>query len=178
MVDLVAKSPCDGLLPVSHGAAMLDEVLPEAITSVALLGGSDADATKALADALGLGFPAANRFEGSDGVKIVSIGPGKAFVLGRPVAIDGAACTDQSDAWAVMALEGGDARAVLARLCPADLRDGEFDVGNAAQTLLGHMTCTILRTGAERYEILVFRSMAQTAVHEMERAMRSVAALG
>ena len=65
---------------------------------------------------------------------------------------------------------------VLARLTPIDLRDSAFPKGATARTVIGHMTGSITRTGADTYAIMVFRSMAKTAVHELERAMRGVAA--
>ncbi|MEO0703641.1 MAG: sarcosine oxidase subunit gamma family protein, partial [Pseudomonadota bacterium] len=169
VVSLIAKSACDGMLPVAHGGVTLSEVVPEAITSVAFL--KNAETT-------GADWPAPNRWTGAAGRRAVSVGPGKVFVIGAAVDVQGAAITDQSDAWAMMALEGPGARDVLARLCPQDLRPGVFAVGHAAQTLIGHMTATLMRTEAERYEILVFRSMAHTAVHELSTAMAMVAARG
>ncbi|MEL6209813.1 MAG: sarcosine oxidase subunit gamma, partial [Pseudomonadota bacterium] len=95
MVSLIAKSPCDGMLPVAHGGVTLSEVVPEAITSVAFLKG---------AEATGADWPAPNRWTGDAGRRAVSVGPGKVFVIGAAVDVPGAAITDQSDAWAMMAL--------------------------------------------------------------------------
>ncbi|MEO0654849.1 MAG: sarcosine oxidase subunit gamma [Pseudomonadota bacterium] len=169
MVKLVAKNPCAGLVPVTHGEVALDEVVPEAITSVAFLKGAAAP---------GGAWPAPNRWAGDAVRRIVSFGPGKAFVIGPELEVPGAAVTDQSDAWAMLVLEGPGARDVLARLCPQDLRPDVFAEGHAAQTLIGHMTATLMRTGAYRYELLIFRSMARTAVHELGTAMAMVAARG
>lgn len=41
---------------------------------------------------------------------------------------------------------------------------------------MGHMSVSITRTGPAAFRILAFRSMARTAVHELSRAMESVAA--
>jgi len=87
-----------------------------------------------------------------------------------------AALTDQSDAWAVFSLQGHGVEDVLARLTPLDLNRAVFKRGHAARSLLGHMSAVILRTGENTFEIMVFRSMARTAVHELETAMRAVAA--
>jgi len=40
------------------------------------------------------------------------------------------------------------------------------------------MNMSLTRTGTETVEIMVFRSMAQTAVHELTQAMTGVAARG
>jgi heterotetrameric sarcosine oxidase gamma subunit len=173
---LVAKSPCEGLLPLSAGGVTLTEVRPEAITSVAPLAGQGATVSRALEKAARAAFPAPGRWTGGD-IRIVWTGPDQAMVLGPRVAPEGAAVTDQSDAWAVMRLEGEGAEAVLARLVPVDVRIGPFPPGHAARTMLHHMTCTLMRVGDRAFEIMVFRSMAATAVHDLATAMRSVAAL-
>lgn len=175
MASLVAMSPCAGLLPLSAGEVILSETAPEAITAVAPFDGRADAVSRALEDAAGAAFPAPGRWTGAD-TRIVWTGPDQAMVLGPRVALAGAAVTDQSDAWAVMRLDGHGAEAVLARLVPIDVRLARFPPGHAARTLLHHMTCTILRVGEDAFEIMVFRSMAATAVHDLETAMRSVAA--
>lgn len=178
MVNLIARTPCAGLLPFTVAGATLTEVLPEAITFVAPFAGQDKAVSEALKSALGVGFPAPNRTSARAGARAVWIGPGQALILGPAITLAGAAIVDQSDAFACMALDGSAARDVLARLVPVDLRDGKFRRGHTARTLLNHMTCSLTRTGALRWEIMVFRSMAATAVHEVSEAMRGVAARG
>ena len=65
---------------------------------------------------------------------------------------------------------------VLARLVPVDLRLAAFPVGRAVRPGLNHMNAVILRTGDHAFEIMVFRSMARTAWHEVETTMNMVAA--
>jgi sarcosine oxidase subunit gamma len=174
VANLIAKTPCDGLLPLRFGNLTLTEALPEAITSVAPFMGQ----MPKVAKELGAAFPDPNRTTQSARARIIWTGQGQAMVLGPRTEVPGAAVTDQSDAWAVLALEGDGVADVLARLCPVDLRDGVFAVGHTARTLLQHMTCSVTRVQENRFEIMVFRSMAKTAVHEIETAMRTVAALG
>jgi heterotetrameric sarcosine oxidase gamma subunit len=174
---LVALSPCAGLLPVTHGTVTLSEAPPEAITSVAPFDGGLADVSAALEAAVGAAFPQPNRWTGG-ATRIVWTGPDQAMVLGPRTAPEGAAVTDQSDAWAVMRLDGRGAEAVLARLIPVDVRRAQMPPGHAARTMLHHMTCTLMRVEEDAFEIMVYRSMAATAVHHLEVAMRSVAAQG
>jgi heterotetrameric sarcosine oxidase gamma subunit len=177
VANLIARSPCDGLLPVSAGSCTLSEVMPEAITSIAPAKGQEKQVSDALKKALGLTFPASNRASGKDRGRLVWSGAGQAFLLGPvPKPIKGAAMTDQSDAWAVMRLEGAAAENVLARLVPIDLRATTFKRGHTARTMLFHMSCSITRIGPNAFDIMVFRSMAKTAVHELSTAMRSIAA--
>ena len=177
MVSLIAKTPCEGLLPLTVGRCTLAEVLPGAITSIMPAKGQETAVSDAIKAAHGMVFPAAGRATGRDGARLIWSGQGQALLVGPASGpIDGAAVTDQSDAWAVMRLEGEEAEDVLARLVPVDLRAAVFKRGHTARTMLFHMSCSITRVGPNAFDIMVFRSMARTAVHELTVAMKSVAA--
>lgn len=176
MARLVSKSPCEGLLPVAVEGCRLTEVEPAAITSVMPFRGREEDVSRALAAEIGAAFPPPNRTTGKEAARVIWTGPGQALVLGPRVAPEGAAVTDQSDAWAVLQLDGDLAEAALARLVPVDVRRASFERGHTARTMLHHMTCSLTRVGDAAFEIMVFRSMAKTAVHDLAVAMRSVAA--
>jgi heterotetrameric sarcosine oxidase gamma subunit len=178
VVSLIAKSPLADYAPVTHGACTLAEVVLDHVTSIAPFNGQEKATTAALKAAHGVTFPQPNRFVEKAGVRAVWSGRGQAFVIGAPVVMpeDVAACADQSDAWACLRIKGAAAEAVLARLVPIDIRAAVMPKGHAAREPLGHMMSVVLRTAADTFEVMVFRSMAQTAWHEVERAMRSVAA--
>lgn len=178
MGNLLAKSAAAGLLPVTIGDVTLSEKECVAITSVAPFHGQEKRVSDALKQSTGAAFPQPNRTTGKAEARVVWTGPGQAMVLGPAFEVSGAALTDQTDAWARLMLEGNGSIEVLARLTPVDLRDGVFKRGHTAQTLLFHMNATLMRTGDARWEILVFRSMAKTAVHDLTEAMRSIAARG
>ncbi|MFC2968366.1 sarcosine oxidase subunit gamma [Acidimangrovimonas pyrenivorans] len=180
MPSLIAKPALEGLVPVSHGGLTLSDAAPSRITSVAPFSGQEKAVTAALKKACKLGFPAPNQVLGAGGARIVWTGQGQAFLLDTdPTPLEGlAALTDQSDGWATLRLEGRGAEEVLARLVPIDLRPTVFAKGHAARTLLGHMMAVILRADDGALEVMVFRSMARTAVHEIEVAMKAVAARG
>lgn len=179
MAELIAKSPFGALLPITIGSVSVEEMPFDAVTSVAPLKGREKMVSDALKSQVGAAFPAPNRSTGRANARVVWSGKGQALVLGKILApIADAAMTDQSDAWACAVLEGLDARDVLARLVPIDLRPDQFKIGHAARTQLGHMMCVIMRTGQNRYGVMVFRSMAVTLVHELQTAMEGVAARG
>ena len=178
MVSLIAKSPLDGLVPVSAGPLILSEARLGPITSVAPFAGREAEVAQGLAD-IGLGWPAANRAVTAGEAACLWTGRGQAFVMGLEVPAtlgSSAALTDQSDGWAALELAGAGWRDVLARLVPIDLRDGAFGVGHVPRTALNHMMSVVWRTGEASVRILVFRSMAATALRELHEAMRAVAA--
>jgi sarcosine oxidase subunit gamma len=171
VVSLIAVPPCAGLLPIAHGGVEVTEVLLDRLMSVAPFAGQDKAVSAQLKKQVGTELSALNRRSGA----VTWFGHGTWMVTGD-VALDGAAVTDQSDAWAVMQLSGAGGENVLARLVPVDLRAQVFKINHVAKTMLGHMSVTITRTGADAFEIMVMRSMATTLVHDLDVAMRGVAA--
>lgn len=177
MPSLIEKSPCDGLLPVTEAGLALTEIASTRITSVAPFAGKERAAGAAL-KALGLGWPKPRQALAKGAARILWTGRDQAFLIGAaPEGLAGiAALTDQSDGWARMRLDGAGAEAVLARLVPLDLRVASFAKDSVARSGLNHMMMVLHRTGAEAFEIMVFRSMAASAVHELAQAMRMRAA--
>ncbi len=176
MVNLIANTPCAGLLPQSIGTVALSEVDAGPVTWVAPYAGQKRAVSDALKSAIGVGFPAPNRALGAE-PRAIWCGMGQALIMGAPCPdLSGAACVDHSDAWAIVRVEGDGAADVLARLTPIDLRDAEFKRGHTARTLVGHMTAGVTRVGANAFEIMVMRSMAGTLVHDLSRAASGVAA--
>lgn len=175
MVRLIPQTPCAGLLPRTIGTVMLTEVDAGQITLVAPFKGQQKAVSDALKSAIGVGFPAPNRTLGN-GPRAVWCGKGQAFLMGADCPDIPAAYVDQSDAWAIVRIDGADAAAVLARLTPVDLRDSVFKRGHTARTLIGHMTGGITRLGVRSFEVMVMRSMAGTLVHDLTQAAENMAA--
>ena len=156
-------------------AAAGSSALPPVLrTSVAPFAGQEA----AVAARLGVALPPPGRAQALPaGAR--RLGGDRALARRGPrqvAGLDGlAALTDQTDAWAGLALAGPDAEAVLARLVPLDLAPQAFPAGAAARSLLRHLPLLIVRQ-PEGFELLVPRSYAATAVRELGEAMRGVAA--
>lgn len=179
VADLIAMTPCSGLLPVTIGALTLTEIDPGPMTSIMPMNGKQSAVTKLLKDKLALPYPGVGRTSQKGDAALLWFGRGQVMLTGvePPVGLNQiAAITDQSDAWARITLEGEGAADALARLTTTDLRDGHFKRGQTARCLLNHMMASITRTGATRFDIMVFRSMAYTAVQELSEAMDSLAA--
>ncbi|HEX9859171.1 MAG TPA: sarcosine oxidase subunit gamma family protein [Paracoccaceae bacterium] len=177
MPELIAKSALAGQAPLIFGGLSLAEGAATQITSVAALKGQEKPLAKAL-KALGLAFPAPNTFVQKADIRIVWTGRDQAFLIGAaPEGLaEHAALTDQSDGWACLTLQGPGADAALMRLIPLDLRLASFPKGRAARAPLNHMSAILMRTGPDSFEVMVFRSMARTAWHEIETVMRALAA--
>lgn len=181
MVELIAKTPCDGLLPISVGDVSLTEVLPVSLTMVSARKGRLKACSELLKSVHGMAMPKPNRATGTQAARAIWFGRDQAMLVGAMPDSrlrNDASLVDQSDAWAVVALEGNGAEDVLARLVPVDLRAARFKRGHTARTMLGHMTVSVTRVGERAFQIMVFRSMAKTLVHDLQRAMESVAARG
>lgn len=173
-LELLAKSPAAGLLPVEAGEMRLTEQQPDAITWVAPLKGQDAAVSAALRERLGTDVPSVGRARRSDTAQVLWCGLGQFLVLGSPVTPAGAAHADQSNGYAVLLLEGPMWADVLARLTPLDLRPRAFGEDTCAVSLLGHVTCLFHRKGAEQVQMLVPSAMVGTAVQEIAEAMGNV----
>ena len=175
MDKLTQTTPCAGLLPLHIGALTVAEANVGPVTSVTPF---SSPPKAAFNNALGLPFPAPNQYTFNGDVRCIWVGQGEAFLIGvapKPALGKHAAVVDQSDARACVTISGPDAVNVLARLVPIDLREGTFKRGHTARTMLQHMVASITRVGADRFLILVFRSMAGTLVHDLKVAMEAVA---
>ena len=177
MPSLIEKTPCEGLLPVSSAGVTLSECAPAQMTSVSPFAGKER-ATGTALKAMGLGWPKPGQSFATDRASIIWTGRDQAFLVGAaPEGLaETAALTDQSDAWARLRLEGSGAEAVLARLVSLDLRISAFPKGRVARTGLNHMMMILCRVDKTGFDIMVFRSMAETAVHELHQAMKANAA--
>ncbi|GFE63498.1 sarcosine oxidase subunit gamma [Litoreibacter roseus] len=173
MVELVARTPCEGLLPYEAGEAELSEIIPKRITSLAPF--EDSTLLKPLKTALGVELPAPGQSVKAKDGRIVWTGQNQFFVLDAEVPALDAAVTDQSDAWAMVALGGAAAIDVMARICPLDC--AHMTASQVARSLIGHMPAIIIRTKTG-FEIMVFRAFAKTLVNEVSHVMDAVAARG
>ena len=172
MPELIAKTALQGMKPLTLAGTTLTELDPGPITSITLFPGGNGS----MLSTIGLSFPAPNRFVTAGEALLVWTGRDQAFLLGvsAPDMGTAAAVTDQSGGWVTLTLTGPAAEAALARYVPLDLRG--LATGHAARTPLYHLQMILLRMGPEAFRIMVFRSMARTAWHEVAVALKSVAA--
>lgn len=182
MPELIAKPALAGRSPLVLDGTALAAADPGPVWSVALFPGQEKAAARALKP-LGLAFPAPNALSEKDGVRLVWTGRDQAFLIGAEApAMEGvAALTDQSGGWATLTVTGPAAAGALMRLVPLDLRAAAFPPGSAARAPVGHMMAILFCTAPDSLTVMVFRSMARTAWHEIEVALRSLrarAALG
>lgn len=178
MPELIAKSALAGTAPFTRAGTTLAEVSVDSITSVAPYPGRAKKVTTALKP-LGLTFPDPNTQSAKGAARMLWAGRDLAFLIGADapeVLSEHAALTDQTDGWAMLALTGPAAVDALMRLVPLDLRDAAFPVGRTTRAPLNHMQMQITRTAPDAFELMVFRSMARTAWHELAEVLEMLAA--
>lgn len=179
MVDLIAKSPAEGRLPVTKGALSLAEVDAGVMTLLHPYKGQSDALSDALKSAHGMAVPQPGRATGKSGARAIWFGLDQTLLVG-PKADAGlgayASVVDQSDAWSVLRLDGDGTEEVLARWVPVDLRRAQFKRGHTVRSDLGHMQVSITRISENAFWIMGFRSMAATLVHELSIAMAAVTA--
>ncbi|WP_315899579.1 MULTISPECIES: sarcosine oxidase subunit gamma [Roseovarius] len=179
MVELKPSLPPTALLPVETAGVRMREVDFGPLTLVMPYRGRDEALAAALEAAHALDWPETGRMTGTTERGLLWFGRSQALLIGL-VPDDGltaqAALVDQSDAWAVIEMQGDRAAEALARLTPVDLRPGAFGVGHTVRTEVGHMAASLTRSGESTYLVMVFRAFAHTAVHELGAALEGVAA--
>jgi len=122
----------------------------------------------------GLDLPKAGQRRGN----IIWNGPNSWLVLDEDAASlaarMGGAVTDQSDGLFLFAVSGPQAREILKRLVPIDLRERHFQAGAAAITHAAHIGVRIWRED-DRFILACFRSFAPSLHHALVEAEEAVA---
>jgi len=175
---LIPKTAFADRLPMEIGGITISAITLGQVTSVAPYSGRE-DAVSAALGALGLHFPAPGEFVVAGAARILWTGRSMALLSGAPAPeglADNAALTDQTGALAMVELSGAGVEEALSRLIPVDLDQSAFAPGSTRRTLVGHMTASVTRLEPARFEIAVMRSMADTLLHDLERAIGTWAA--
>lgn len=177
MREMFAKTALQGQGAVTHALTTLAEVDLGAVTSIALFPGQEKALAKALKP-MGFTMPKVGESQTKGGATLAWTGRDQAFLIGAacPDLGTAAAVTDQSGGWAALTLSGPAAADALMRHVPMDLRAFAFRPGSVLRTPLYHMSMILMRDGEQSFTIMVFRSMARTAWHEIEVALKSLAA--
>ncbi len=82
--------------------------------------------------------------------------------------------TNQTDAWAALAIEGANVRDVLERICPLDLHPEAFPPDRADRTVMEHLGVFIIREGSDRFLLLSASSSAKSFLHAVETSIHYV----
>jgi len=145
---------------------------------------SSAKMKKAVKGATGLGIPAPGKVGGTGDTGVVWMSPDELLVMVPYAAVADTAAqmaktlgtehhliADVSDARSVFTVQGVDAKEVLARVCPVDLHEDSFAVGDFRRTRLAQVAAAFWRhdTG---FDVICFRSVGDYAQGVLERAAK------
>jgi heterotetrameric sarcosine oxidase gamma subunit len=175
-------TPSEALIgqPIEIGQAVLICDQPASILSVAPFKGQGMAVSDALKAVVKLTLPTVGTVVSRKDFRVMWAGQGQWFVVGAfdvdwlsKALRNNAAVTDQSDAWVALTITGGDAGEVMSRLCALDL--SQLDKGQTARAEFAHMLSNITPI-KDGYEVMVMRSFAKTAVHDIQTVMTKLAA--
>ena len=164
----------------------LTEVTPLAIVAAALpLGGENA-ANAAIKAAYGTRPTATKSSLSKNGkTRLIQVAADQVFVVfasdtnqAEPMvnqALNGTCyTTDQTDVWVALEINGGHARAALARICQIDLHPDTFPLHAAARSTMEHMGAMVIRTGKDQFLLMSASSSAKTFLHALETSLKNV----
>jgi sarcosine oxidase subunit gamma len=181
---LTAEPPLAGY---NHdfGTAHLHAPEGLALVSIALpLGGEEA-ALKAVKSAYGVAMPDVGQMAtAKDGTILMRMSMDQGFVLFAHDTPDANAVanaklkakaytTDQTDVWCVLELSGAHARDALERICPLDLHDAGFAVGEVKRTVMEHLGTIIARKDADTWLLMSASSSAGSFLHAVEVSIKN-----
>ncbi|MBL4767748.1 MAG: sarcosine oxidase subunit gamma [Rhodobacteraceae bacterium] len=83
-------------------------------------------------------------------------------------------CTDQSDNWVTLRIDGPKARMALARICPINLHAETFPVGAFARTSMEHLGVIVLRGGPDEFMLMSASSSAGSFLHSITTSINNV----
>jgi sarcosine oxidase subunit gamma len=106
---------------------------------------------------------------------VVSTRSGAVAVENVLCEIAGASVADQSDGRALLEISGPRVRNILAGCVAVDLHPDIFAIGSSANMLCCHVAVNLGRTGADRFEIVVPRSLCGWLFEEMMEMGREFA---
>tara|TARA_B100000768_G_scaffold71391_1_gene68424 strand:+ start:142 stop:693 length:552 start_codon:yes stop_codon:yes gene_type:complete len=178
VVELSFLSATGSELPIKIGNVSATEV-NASLHLVAPFHGKSTQAAKVVNNEMGLDWPGIHELKRKgksyafwfDHNHIAFMGKAPLAKLARVAAV-----TDVSDGWCIVDVCGNDVRDVLARLTPLDIRKKYFKTGMTQRSMIMHAQASISCVEKSQFRLMVFRSMAQTLLHDLTTAMKSVAA--
>ena len=116
-----------------------------------------------------LALPGPNAVTRASGMAILWLGPRSWLAIGEHVDAAGGVAFDVSASRVAWTLRGADARLVVNKHCPLDLRTSAFAPGTCAQSLFGQVNMLCYRhLAGDVFTLMVARSFAHDVRHRIE----------
>lgn len=167
----------------SIGGIRLRERTELALVSLALPRGQEGEAERAIDSAFGLDLPEPGDSVTTGTHRLVWMGTDQMMLVfendaplaepGVRAALEGACyTTSQTDGWVILSVSGTGTREALSRICPIDLHERAFQIGNATRTTMEHMGAMVLRDGDESFLLFSASSSAKSFLKAVEDSIR------
>ncbi len=178
MVDLSPVSPFAFVPPGHFGARgtglTMHEIANVSLVSITAFSGEIAALTEAVENLCGAGLPPPNRFTTAGTLTLISYGPGQWMALSpvpgmiemlKPLHAH-AALADQGHGRAIVRISGAKWHETLRKGVTLNLH--EFATGQAAVTVISHISALIWREADQEFIVAVPRSLAGSFWHWLE----------
>lgn len=165
---------------------VLHEVTGKALVSVAVPLGGDDGLKEHIKSKLNVIWPTITKTERSEDDKVVLYGLQSDMVfalfehsvdtdvLDFMAQFSGLAyCTDQSDAWTILRLEGEGSIAALERICQLNLSLNTMPIGCVMRTMMEHLGVIIMREDVDSFVLMSASSSAKSFVHAIELSIQN-----
>ncbi|WP_457937542.1 sarcosine oxidase subunit gamma family protein [Mesorhizobium sp. 10J20-29] len=171
---------------VANGVGVtLSETRPGSIVQLAAWPGKEKALIKSVKQLAGIALPdGAGGGIATEAASAFGIAPGRFLVIGEEeglaaafaaaVARDTGTVTDLSHGRTAIRVAGPKAEWVLSKIFAIDFALPAFPLGSGVSTVHHDIFAQIQRTGAERFDIYVFRSFARSFWHALCRASEEV----
>lgn len=184
-LKLEATSPLGGYSK-DFGSVQVEEVTAKALVSIAEPLGSKTKLHSVIKKNLGAEWPEIGTSTFSkNGYQFLGIQSDMAFALfDHPGGLadteiitalkDNAYCTDQSDAWVMLAVKGIGVYAALERICPLDVSEKAFTVGSVARTQMEHLGVIIIKQENDGFLLISAASSADNFLHAVVTSVKAL----
>ena len=174
VVKQLRKSDLSLSLPLIYGDMTLSLIPTENIFSIMPFRGKNIEVSKKLQNQFNLLLPEPNQKVSNSNIKIIWVGLDQWFITNckgldlRNLLSQDAAITEQTDGWVRLSLIDTKDYEVMARLCPV-----EPVLTRVIKTQIAGMIALVSFEKSD-VELFFMRSMIETAIMEIEIAMKSV----
>ena len=184
-LKLEARSPLNGYSK-SFGNLRVEEVTGKALVSIAVPQGGNAKLATAIKKQLGAAWPEIGTTTTSPkGYQLLGIQADMVLaVFDHPGGLsddvirkglgDKAYCTDQSDAWVMIRVAGEGVYEALERICPLDISERNFAIGQVARTQMEHLGAIIVKEDKNEFLLMSASSSADDFLHAITVSVENI----
>lgn len=181
-LTLTARAALDSASYDYEGLS-IRELVDIKLLSVAATPDQQASTSNALQTHCGLSWPEVTQSTSNESTDCLGLQPEQVMLLSQCSDNDhtdlensltsDTVVTDQTDSWVVVEVSGDRTHDVLERICPIDLHEDTFKIGQVARTSMEHSSVIVFRQ-TDRWVLLSPRSSAESFMHSLTQSAEFV----